>query len=296
MKKIIALVLSLVLLISATAFAVPATAAPSFSIVASAPKELQSGERLCVTVSLGSVPSVGICGFDMEFDYDTKILTYDGAEIEGFSDAKWIVAGRAVSDGCSVSVFNDFTSTPAHVYSNETARVKLYFKTKAGENANVSISAQSFGSVSGCYHDGSEIIQMAGIGNAISVYVYTLPPVTRGDGWYLSGEYLYCAPNMTANDITHDDGYILGKDGNSPIRTGDLFITNGYKPVPVGVRFDVNGDGMVGSTDYMLMKLYAKTNSFPANGSFAACDANADGVVSTLDAVLFRTVLAGGEA
>lgn len=296
MKKITALFLAILCLVSASLCALPVAAAPSFSVTLSAPTEVKWGEQICVTVSLSSIPTVGICGFDIELDCDTELLTFDRAAVSGLPSESWTMAGRTSKNGYILSVFDDFSDTPTHIYAGTAVQVKLYFKANKAQSGTATVSAQTFGSVTGSYYDGKEVVPMSGTGNKVDIFVYSYPTEVKGDGWQVLGGYLYCDPDMTAERVDHDDGYIYGKDGSDPIFTGDSFVVPGYSPIPVGVRFDVNGDGIVTTADYLSMKKYTQNGAFPDNGSFAASDVNFDGVITAADAVLFRVKLSGGNA
>ncbi len=294
MKKIVASVFSVLFLVMAMCTALPVIASNELSVEISAPAELKSGEQLCVTVTFKSLPTVGVCGLNLELAYDTRYLTYDSAELVDFPSKDWMVAGKAVSDGCVINAFDEYFE--AHLLSGTKAKINLYFSTKENVNVKETLSAKSVGSVTGCFYNGSEIVSVMGAGGETEVYLYRYyPGGMSGDGWKLTGEYINCEPTVTAGDIKYQNGYVQGKSGDDILVTGDLFVIDGYKPIPIGVHYDVNGDGEVTTVDYLLMKKYLKSGVFPANGSFAACDVNTDGTVGTLDALLFRTVLSGGE-
>ncbi len=292
MKRITALIFAAAFMLM-TAF--PVCAAAPFSVVLSAPQEITAGELLCVTVSFENIPSYGICGVDMFFDFDTSCIAYDSVELVDFPDGRWLAAGRKTSGGCAISVFDDFSNTFSHIQQGSNACIKIYFTTNPNAGKLVDISLQGDGAVSGsCYRNG-EVASVNGSGNMVSVGVFGIAPDASGNGWVLKDGNLYCQLGTTAGDINNDTVSILGKDGDDAVVTGDVFMISGYKSLPVGVRFDVNGDGTVSTVDYLLLKKHMKNSDFSANGCFAACDANMDGGVTTTDAFIFRLVLSGGQ-
>ncbi len=284
MRRILALILAAVML---TAVCVPVQAeAYTFYVTLSA-DDVKGGERLCLTVNFGELPTVGLCGCEMQIKYDKDVITFAKAEVEGFpKDTGWMTAVKTKNGVATVNTFDD-AAVVTHVYDGTEACIKLYFDTVKGTARTVSFEVVS-GSVQGCYFD-KGIISYNGFGGSTACEIYSFPTLS-GDGWYLNDGYLYCEADTVIGDVSVE-GTVIGKGDADTFATGDVFVTEQYRDIAVGVLYDVNADGYVTTADCVALRLYIKLEAAPSDSAFIAADVNMDGALTAADTLLFLAYL-----
>ncbi len=284
MKKIIALLLAFMLAV----LCVPVQAASYVFSVKLSADDVKSGEQLCLTVDFGRLPTVGLCGFELQIKYDKDALSFVKAEASGFpAEGAWMAAPRAKDGVVTVNTFDDKDGV-THVYDGTKACVKLYFDTAAGTAKQLGFEIVA-NSVSGCYFDGTSIQPLLGSGTGTECELYSFP-TQSGEGWYFNDGYLYCEPD-TAVGAVGVDGKVAGKSDTDTFTTGDIFVSELYRDIVVGVLYDVNGDSYVTTADCLALKLYIKRGKAPNGGAFAAADVNMDGELGAADVLLFLSHL-----
>jgi hypothetical protein len=108
-------------------------------------------------------------------------------------------------------------------------------------------------------------------------------------------------PNATVNTLknTYPTANISVKSENGTVKsddtaigTGDIISINGYTYTAIK-KGDVNGDGIVKSTDYMRIKNYIMGTSSLTDAQKVAADVNRDGVVKSTDYMKIKNYIMG---
>lgn len=190
-------------------------------------------------------------------------------------------------------------SAPVSVYDGSPLVVTLAFKANPGAEGDAVFSISKYGSVSGTVFDENGGTYVYGLGcsdKTVRIMKKAFPD-SSGDGWYVKGGVMYVRPGITAEELsdlgvlTERDGTV--KTGTTPAFGGDRFVHPLYSTVAVAIAMDVNLDGRVTTADYLLIKMHIKSVATLDGVSYDAADVDGDGVLTSTDAALFKQVLQG---
>lgn len=128
------------------------------------------------------------------------------------------------------------------------------------------------------------------------------PPVINigknNNSYKTDGTYLICEPNTKVSDIKAAYGEAVVKSGDKVLEndaligTGNVVSLDGkdYSVVKLG---DINGDGLIKSADYILLKNYIAGKKQLTDSQKKAADINKDGNVKSADYILVKNFIAG---
>ena len=229
-----------------------------------------------------------------------KNLTVNGATVPDFDSAKTDYVITVLNSTTSVSVDYVKVANTSSVKgggnidlsSNET-KVTLEVTAENGNirNYNLTIYKQGNNNEISIIHPAvavSEIINASGI---------------KSDGTYLSGINIGTKGEEIKEKLLGIDNSIsvsikdsLGNDKNSSLATGDkVIITSGdeTKEYSIVIYGDVNGDGNIKASDYVLIKNGIMGSKTLSDASLKAADVNKDGSIKASDYVLIKNYIMG---
>lgn len=292
MKKTAALLLCLLL-----PFAVPVGASGALAVSVTAPQSVLAGQEIELVYTVASVNDKGLCGLDLEIGFDKKLTEFVSVSLTGFpAGASWTAAGRVEDSTYMLHVFDDYGGTaPTSIYQGTEAAIRVKFRAldSAAGDAYFTLSAR--GAVTGCYFENGAAQSYIGTGSNISVSIIGNVPDGFGDSYYNKDGVYYVLPGCCCNELapaaTAYAANGTAKSGGAPLVTGDVLDFGAdYKQSTVVTLGDINADGRVNTTDYLLLKKQISSGSTPS----AAGDINADGTVSAADALYLSVLLRGG--
>ncbi len=229
-----------------------------------------------------------------------KNLTVNGATVPDFDSEKTDYVITVLNSTTSVSVDYVKVANTSSVKgggnidlsSNET-KVTLEVTAENGNirNYNLTIYKQGNNNEISIIHPAvavSEIINASGI---------------KSDGTYLSGINIGTKGEEIKEKLLGIDNSIsvsikdsLGNDKNSSLATGDkVIITSGdeTKEYSIVIYGDVNGDGNIKASDYVLIKNGIMGSKTLSDASLKAADVNKDGSIKASDYVLIKNYIMG---
>ena len=125
--------------------------------------------------------------------------------------------------------------------------------------------------------------------------------VTGSSDFEINDTYVYMTPATTVSDITnvYSEAVIKDSSGNDISSTSDLIGTGAtitiddisYTAIKLG---DVNGDGKLKASDYVLIKNYIMSSTTFSDNQNIAADVNRDGSVKASDYVLIKNYIMNG--
>lgn len=235
-----------------------------------------------------------------------KNLTINGATVSGFDSAKTDYAITVLNSTSSVDVDYVKVSNAASVtghgrinLTDDITKVNLDVTAGNGNKRTYTLTIYKQGSSSNDGKEGqnnnsrpsvavSEIVNASGI---------------KSDGTYLSGINIGTNTDEIKNKIKSFDGGVSVsiKDANSnekngSVATGDkVIITSGNetKEYYIVIYGDVNGDGNIKASDYVLIKKSIMGNKTLSGANLKAADVNKDGKVKASDYVLIKNNIMG---
>lgn len=297
MKRLLPLLLVLCLLPN-----VPVSASSAFKAEFTAPTSVYTGTEFSLAFSFSNLPAEGLCGIDLELEFDKDLVSFVSASISGFpSSGNWCGVGRVENGKYLYFIFDDYSGTaaPVSVYDGAPLSVTFTFKAKPGAEGDAVFSVSRHGAVAGTVFDTDGASYIYGVGCAdktVSIVKAEFPD-SRGNGWYVKGGVMYVRPGITAGELA-DIGVLSGSDGvakaaDTPAFGGDTFSHLLYAPVEVAIAMDIDMDGRFTTSDYLLLQMHLKGLRTLKGNAYNAADADGDGAVTNTDASMFKLALEG---
>lgn len=209
------------------------------------------------------------------------------------------------------------SAAPLSAFAADPATGKIIVESKSvlsGDTVEVNVVIQDnpgiLGATLAFSYDKSLTLVAASAGEAFGALVMTRPGKFTSpcqfvwDGESLSPEDIKDGVILTLTFAVSDEA-VVGSDlaVNISYRNGDIVDAN-LRPLTVEVVSgklsvidyipgDVNGDGIVNSTDVILMRRHI-AGGYDQSINALAADVNADGIVNSTDVILLRRYIAGG--
>ncbi len=238
-----------------------------------------------------------------------KNLTVNGATVPGFDSAKTDYSITVLSSTDSIDVdyvkvanTSSVTGNGRINLPNDETKVNLEVTAENGNKRTYTLTIYKQGS-------NNNNSSSNGVNNndkarpSVAVSEIVNASGIKSDGTYLSGFNLGTKTEDVKNKLKSIDGSINvsikdanGNEKNGSIATGDkVTITSGteVKDYYIVIYGDVNGDGNIKASDYVLIKNNIMGNKKLNGANLKAADVNKDGNIKASDYVLIKNNIMG---